>query len=1559
MNKRSSVGVAIVAIAVAIATANIYQVRHHHHYNAPVRSGLQTEMSAVQALVISQIGAEKARLQALVDQGQPLTLANITSLFANIPIPAQLQSLFTTISIVKSAIKQGPQGFKDSFSLAGKTKVAGTEVDVSASFMVQDDNSLGVSLQLELPDGWKLSSVITSLQGTFDAGVSDGSLIISTLDYNDEKYGALVKGLNFFADVKLSELQLPSILSSVSGYLNTALSAVKIRGHMAQNIKDSSFDVTIPPEAFKIKEITVADIVSFAQVELPAVLEGKLKNIGIRSPQISFDLGTTKSLTLSGISSFEGSEVDAGLELSYDAATQKKQGFLKLSMPDGWRLSQALPEITGIFDAGVSKAAVVLSSVDKQDDELGAIQAGLNLFADVKLSDLQLPSVFNTVKDYIGGKFASELKLEAHIKKNSKDSTFRVSVPEEALGNRKISLTDFINPDDLGLPTGIADKLKQVQIGTKLGFDFAGTTKSAWIKGQTSFEGSDVDIEIKIGLGADGKPEVFAALGMPDGWQLTQMFPQLAGKFDVGVNDASLIIANADINDPELGLISKGLSFMADVKLDDLQLPSVFNMVAHLVRDLVGEVKLSGQIKKNIKESTFALQIPSESLNTQSLSLRDAGLFDSTSILIPQSWQDKFADYSLQRPTIALSFGQTNSLRIHGEATIASNVVDGVFELAESEQGATQTFLSFELPQGWKFDSAFPSLKDKFDFEINDPMIVLSNYAFYDKDRDVFVKKGFNVNGSVNLLTMGKTGSALDKITTALHDFDEELRFEGVIGVPIVDSSLKVSLRRISDEARTVPLSSIFPVDKLNLPSVVSRLFDNVAFTQPQFELDLSQEVKDISLSGGVQIFGKEVDATFLSHEIKDADGKPLVGESLTFSLPDDWKLSSLANGAKALDAIGLVEPKIILSDIGYDDSALNTSIQQGFNLVAGVNLASLSPNIKWFIEKIITKSNQERAALNKTLIFDVGTVLFKADAGEGGIDFSLVMPFHLGFDLTNVSAGSDLDGIKDVITKMVTDDFIASLQISDEGLDAKISTGVDVDFTKRPGKTYTFRSEVDINAAKGTVAYTGSLDGVFDNAFGLEWLSLGDFALAFGMSIEDFLPSEFGFRGTMDLGEGENKAELKLTSDVRQGGILFQGEADNINLGHLLWLFAKMAKKDVQESEIPGFKINKMATGIATDSIEFAGKEYYRGFSADLDIELFGLKGAMAMSVDLHGITGSGGLTGIDKPYFMFTGTGPDKEYGTDDDGPYIKLNIARSVPEFFVSGKIGIPAVKLEEDIELSLSKAGFTGLMETELFGIFDSKINVVADTDDLINSDISFELKQTALDKIGQKLPEKLKKFRANAEKEIANYDADVARMQKEMALADQALGDEFDKRIKKTDYLISQLQAKRKSLKTECASAKWYEKAYICPKVGAQLIGVDTRIAGLLAYKADVKASKLATKTVATGLAEVPDALKEIVDMKQVAQGVVNAIDKLGNLTATALSQTLNIHSASGDLNIADLKEGKLPKMTLDVTLLGKRHELEVQIDVKDIGKSIEHIASQIICKIKGDCETDS
>lgn len=85
---------------------------------------------------------------------------------------------------------------------------------------------------------------------------------------------------------------------------------------------------------------------------------------------------------------------------------------------------------------------------------------------------------------------------------------------------------------------------------------------------------------------------------------------------------------------------------------------------------------------------------------------------------------------------------------------------------------------------------------------------------------------------------------------------------------------------------------------------------------------------------------------------------------------------------------------------------------------------------------------------------------------------------------------------------------------------------------------------------------------------------------------------------------------------------------------------------------------------------------------------------------------------------------------------------------------------------------------------------------------------------------------------------------------------------------------------------------------------------------------------------------------------EAVRGLATATSELGQLVGKAMGGAFNIQRMEFDMNLADIKKGKLPKVGITATIAGKKIDFDLQINFKDIAGSAKSIIETAAKNIK-------
>jgi len=339
---------------------------------------------------------------------------------------------------------------------------------------------------------------------------------------------------------------------------------------------------------------------------------------------------------------------------------------------------------------------------------------------------------------------------------------------------------------------------------------------------------------------------------------------------------------------------------------------------------------------------------------------------------------------------------------------------------------------------------------------------------------------------------------------------------------------------------------------------------------------------------------------------------------ALEFVVGAGFKFSSLSPELQPLDAVKLSGVRLIVSSFDYTDpisklpvkgaglrytnaGAPPTITGLGLNALAGIALDTGSlRNVKKLMETLGTRfmSGQTAALLNGA-IFIPPTIV--------GSYIKLGLPLRIGVNFADLYAKKQFLWEPRVIKSIDLKDIILSVspfKLADEFI--TIKSGIILGLV-----TQTEPLDISAEAVLGPnrLDIAGELSGMYEQAFGIPWLDLGDltagvecdFAAA-AVTVATGLPfTGFNVGGSFSLGTGGNKSTMDMSAKVSLNAtelpeFILWGRADQLPFTALLEFFAKAALSYKQQANIsnalPDIRLFDVEAGIALSSYWFGRVE-------------------------------------------------------------------------------------------------------------------------------------------------------------------------------------------------------------------------------------------------------------------------------------------------------------------------------------------------------------------------------
>ncbi len=615
---------------------------------------------------------------------------------------------------------------------------------------------------------------------------------------------------------------------------------------------------------------------------------------------------------------------------------------------------------------------------------------------------------------------------------------------------------------------------------------------------------------------------------------------------------------------------------------------------------------------------------------------------------------------------------------------------------------------------------------------------------------------------------------------TGVTDFTEATKH---IKLPVVQDFSDMTTEAIISKDEGVRITASFAEEKAIQPFKGISGLEEISLEKVNIGFDLKE--KNIFVGGTSTILGMS-----LQTRLEAGPGRI----TLIAQLPPEWRISNVAKPAKGtfLDNLELSGSRFVLSSKTYIDEELNIKIRKGINVVADIPIGKLvqgltPDNIKekanWYL-KNIPQSAQIAGSIGPSLP-DIALML---NVQLGGRIFPPVF-----FDIPELAKDPNIQKVRSMLPELYANRV--ALRISGDGpsIEALAQLGI-----KPTPRDPMLRATGTIKVMPKSASIAGSIEGRWENPLGVatllglkpDKLALFDCALEMGIDYEVFfttyVPTLWGMIGGLKVGDAVAQMGFKVTTNIADLAFLGKFVKELKKPGEIVeevMVTLTDVVRFANDLDIPIPIANIPELGFMGD-IRFAPKGTRIGeIVVEPGITLKGqlhvpnvfkfidpkapktFKALVDMSISLDGIKTKGTLTKINIPGFLeITGTGMDKKYGTDDDGPTLDGELTLKKQEYYFSGKVNFLSDKLKflkagSETKGIFNKNGLSFSSATSLFGD-KVKLSLQAQTvgKDLFNvEDFIFkgEFKDDFRDYVEKSVTKLFDDFKNKAANDIAN------------------------------------------------------------------------------------------------------------------------------------------------------------------------------------------------------------
>ncbi|MFK7775637.1 MAG: hypothetical protein AB8F94_26075 [Saprospiraceae bacterium] len=664
----------------------------------------------------------------------------------------------------------------------------------------------------------------------------------------------------------------------------------------------------------------------------------------------------------------------------------------------------------------------------------------------------------------------------------------------------------------------------------------------------------------------------------------------------------------------------------------------------------------------------------------------------------------------------------------------------------------------------------------------------------------------------------------------------------------------------------------------------------------------------------------------------------------VTITPPKDFKVSTIHQGLKALDAIDLRSQKIVISSEEKSKketskipsmAQMSTAIKKGCSMVAKLDLTKLKVDHLIGVKNLIVSS-----------------------------------PLTSKLDHINLDANLDTDIALGNSSKLTG--VIFRLKPSPKNfaisLLGMMDTQVEEDLLK-------FKGGIELVLTDQTMNFLAMMKGDWHDPLGAKGLRVSDVGMQMGASFTTapaILPN-VALAGKIKIGSFEGNAAVAFDTRNPSKCMLTAGFNKLV-----LWDFVNMVMDNKIRKKIPadmkkalqGTYFKDVSLEVAPTSVQVLEKNYDAGFRAGGKMNVAGFKAEGGLDIDYtNGISANAACDGIDAKIFKLEGAN-----GKSRPGFIIDLR-KNKMPKFAVNGAVSLLGLKAETDIHLK--DDGFEFMVGGKIFKLFAGeitargtdvqkagemylKVKMKNDFFDFIKKDVSGFVKNTTKGGVdglrkGQVGLTKAENGVKAWDKKIKSKKKEIKKKQSKKRKAYNAAKKEVDKWNKNVNKLSKEIKRCIKLSKSK--KTPLHQRAYYASKAKT-LQGTKLTANGSLAAAKKVldglkwvnsDPNKDAQVIYLVGKKEI--SLKAVQAAKLALKGTEKGLGFGGNAAAWILEKgpdaIVDIKKAEFEGKLGVLSGGAV-KLKLQVKWLGKKHDLKVAFDFNNTTQSIANLSKELM-----------
>lgn len=738
--------------------------------------------------------------------------------------------------------------------------------------------------------------------------------------------------------------------------------------------------------------------------------------------------------------------------------------------------------------------------------------------------------------------------------------------------------------------------------------------------------------------------------------------------------------------------------------------------------------------------------------------------------------------------------------------------------------------------------------------------------------------QGINLNGTVEQ-TIKFSGIAINKGILELDSATGILYLEGLADIVGLHARLKLSIKgtqEISAEGELLSHDPIKPFAMTKIPQI-----SNISFNNPQLQLAVKDEQLNVELMGQINIF--DTPLTGVLHVSSALDS--FLDVYMEIKAPPSWTLAKLIPPLKdtPLNNITIKDLRLVISSTDREDEASGFTFKKGINLYGyALEEGALEP-----LAQLTGEKNKEAGILLfGALAANISDSVLQAKVPVNiTLKTNAIVLKNLGVDITVSPPRLALDGTMAV---------------------------------QLPHAKQMTNFTVEVGVGPEDAEIQGSMVGEWKEPFGIKNFSLRDMAaeivINYKLLVTTGLPDTIGFTGSFAIGDRTARVAGK-TSFTKSEEMVLVGELNKLELADFVALGAKIVKQSISINKVPKISIDDLKFYLVPKATTIGVFNFDQGLSLEGTLHIPNFTARGRLTIQETGIKGEAYASKVQCGPLLITGAGPDRIYGTPDDGPIIDFALTPREQRIYASVLVQLdPLFKGNTELNFEPDKMSF--LLLTKIKNVFDATIKAEAALIDNPDFKLFIEFKSDFFNFIQNKVNQSLTDFQHEA-------DAKLSEAQRNL----RPLQSKWDDITYEIGWRNKQINKDKKKIDDD----GW--RAFLDVKEMARITQLGIEIGGLEVSRNSIKAAYESSKGILEGL----------------KKSSYYVIGEGGKLVTKSFLNAIQINYVKFEGSARDIASGVMPKLSLTITVFGKQRVLtDVQFDFNHPDTSAQAIAKSLV-----------